>query len=90
MSVEIAEKSNKDVPVWTPSGIFRDDNTDFYVQGNEEMFWIFFKKHLQMYFRKNNPEVTEKFGTIKTFYLPMDKADILGIRMDCIDGGNGA
>lgn len=82
LSIEVAEKSNKDMPNWTPSGIFRKDNTLFYVQGNRDCFWLFFKKHLQWLYEKEKPSVTEKYGTIRTFYLPVSRADKVGLRVE--------
>lgn len=82
LSIELAEKSRADIPVWTPSGIFRDDNTLFYVQGNKECFWLFFRKHLRWIFEREEPEVHEKRGTIRTFYLPIERADKIGIRIE--------
>lgn len=81
LSIEVYEKSNKDMPNWTPSGILREDRTIFYVQGNYVRFYIFFKKHLQEYYWKYKPELTIKFGTIKTFYLPFDRADKIGYKI---------
>jgi len=82
LSIEIAEKSRKEMPNWTPSGIYRNDGTIFYIHGNYTAFWIFFVKHLQFWHKVKKPEITEKFGTIKTFYLPIEIADGLGYRVD--------
>lgn len=81
LSIEVAEKSKKDITVWSPSGIMRDDKTLFYIHGNRTCFWIFFKKHLQWIYTNEKPAVTEKFGTIKTFYVPVERADKLGERV---------
>lgn len=81
LSIEVAEKSRASMSDWTPSGICRDDNTVFYAQGNEECFWLFFKKHLRLIYEKEHPVVTEKHGTIKTFYIPITRADKIGIRI---------
>lgn len=81
LSIEVAEKSNRSVTTWTPSGIMRDDNTMFYIQGNEETFFMFFKKHLQLIYNKQSPEVTEKHGTIKTFYIGFDRARDIGLEI---------
>lgn len=85
LSIEVAEKSRKDIPVWTNSGIFRGDNTIFYVHGNHQSFWIFAKKHLRAWFKKFEPEVVSKFGTIKTFYMPVSVADSVCIHRLDID-----
>lgn len=82
LSIEVAEKSKKNVPIWTPSGIMREDKTLFYVHGNRKCFWIFFKKHLRMIYEKERPEIAEKFGTIKTFYIPVERANKIGERVE--------
>lgn len=81
LSIEIAEKSQKDKIYWSPSGILRPDNTMFYIHGNREKFWIFFKKHLQFVFKNEHPEITDKFGTICTFYIPVERANKLGVEI---------
>jgi hypothetical protein len=81
LSIEIAEKSSKNRLYWSPSGILRDDNTIFYIHGNREKFWIFFKKHLQILLKKEQPRITDKFGTICTFYIPIERASTLGIEI---------
>lgn len=81
LSIEIAEKSRSDMPNWTPSGICRDDNTIFYVQGNRQVFWVFFKKHLRWVLDTKAPPLQDK-KTVRTFYLPIEKADRLGLRID--------
>lgn len=47
LSIEIAEKSRADIKVWTASGIYRNDNSWLYVQGNYEMLFIFSKTFLK-------------------------------------------
>ena len=74
LSVEIAEKSNADNPNYIPSGIFRNDNSWLYIQGNFKEFWVFSKKFLISLYRTNKYELG-KHPTIKTFYLPVEHAD---------------
>lgn len=70
LSIEIAEKSRNDPLLpWTPSGIFRDDNTWLYIQGNYEILFIFAKRFLLNYFETKRPPIEEKRGTIRTFYI---------------------
>lgn len=83
LSIEVMEKSRRDMRDWTFSGILREDRTIFYVTGNHKLFYIFLRKHLQAYYRKHKPELSEKFGTIKTFYLPFHIADKMGIKIVC-------
>lgn len=82
LSIEVAEKSRNDINLrWTPSGIMRNDNAWLYIQGNTDCFWIFNKKTLVHYFEDINPVTTEKFGTIRTFYLEFADADRLGYKI---------
>jgi hypothetical protein len=70
VSIEIAEKSRNDPLLqWTPSGIYRNDNTWLYIQGNYSVLFIFAKRFLLNYFESKRPPVEEKRGTIQTFYI---------------------
>ena len=42
--IETAEKTHKDKPNWTPSGIMRDDNSWLFCIGDEKGFCVFDKK----------------------------------------------
>jgi len=46
LSIEIAEKTKADNAKFVPSGIYRNDNSWLYIQGNFKTFWIFSKKLL--------------------------------------------
>jgi len=71
LSIEIAEKSRDDLSLdWSPSGIMRGDNTWLYIQGNRQILFVFARVMLLNYFHSVQPEVLEKRGTIRTFYLP--------------------
>lgn len=74
VSIEVAEKTRNDPNrPWTPSGIMRDDNSWLYIQGNYDVLYIFAKRFLLNYYHchKEKPDfVLEKFGTVKTFYVP--------------------
>lgn len=84
LSIEVEERTQSSQGlIWSKSGIFRKDNTWLYIQGNTKMFWIFFKPALINYFNTKKPQVTPKFGTIKTFYLDYSEADKLGKRVNC-------
>jgi len=76
LSIEVAEKTARDVLLWTPSGIRRNDNSIVYIQGNYECFWVFMKNWLVRYFEQKAPPVEEFNGTIKRFFLPVIEADI--------------
>ncbi len=47
--IETAEKSHKDKPNWTPSGIMRDDNSWLFCIGDEKGFCVFGHKELQKF-----------------------------------------
>lgn len=78
LSIEVAEKTNGDLPDWTTSGIYRDDNSWMYVQGNYDVIWGFAKKILK--------ELDDKLGntyeespmskpTVRKFYITEKTAD---------------
>jgi hypothetical protein len=76
LSIEVAEKSNRDVFVWTPSGILREDNSIVYIQGNYDCFWVFGKKWLRRWMDEKSPPVDEFNGTIRRFFLDIEVADV--------------
>lgn len=75
LSIEIAEKSKASVPVWTDSGIYRKDNTWLYIQGNKIRLYIFQKSLLVELHKSGKFIEDESYGTVRKFYLPIDKAD---------------
>lgn len=75
LSIEIAEKSNRDVYKWTASGIYRVDNTWLYIQGNYDRLYIFPKNFLIKLHESKKYEEAEFNGTIKKFYLPLEDAE---------------
>lgn len=82
LSIEVAEKrANIEDLRWTPSGIMRDDNSWLYIQGNREILFLFAKSWLRRYYEKRQPEVTEKYGTVTTFYLPFEIAKICAVKV---------
>lgn len=74
LSIEIAEKTKADNTKFIPSGIYRNDNSWLYIQGNFKMFWIFSKKLLILLHRSGRYKEHE-LPTIKKFYLPLEDAD---------------
>ncbi len=46
--IEIAEKSRPDMPRYTPSGIYRKDNTFLYLVGDKEQAFLFAKEQLKI------------------------------------------
>jgi hypothetical protein len=81
LSIEVAEKTSKESPVWTPSGILRNDNSWIYIQGNYEVFFVFSKKWLVRAYRLKIEEITEFNGTIKRFFIPFDLAELSSLRI---------
>jgi hypothetical protein len=74
LSIEIAEKTRASNWRFVPSGIYRQDNTTIYVQGNYIVFYIFQKARLiELHSVYRNTEA-EKRGTIITYYLPLQVA----------------
>ena len=76
LSIEIAEKSRASLPSWTPSGIYRNDNSWLYIQGNNKTIWIFCHTILRLLHKsgKYAPD-SVAYGTIKKYYLPISDAD---------------
>jgi len=79
LSIEVEEKSSRDVSVWTPSGILREDNSILYIQGNYDCFWVFGKKWLRRWMDEKSPPVEEFNGTIRRFFLNIEVADVVAI-----------
>lgn len=75
LSIEIAEKSNRDYQNWIPSGIMRDDNSFLYIQGNFKTFWLFSKRDLKLIHSKNRFEIRDFNGTLQSYFLPLKMAD---------------
>jgi hypothetical protein len=78
LSIEIAEKTRADRTDWTPSGIYRSDNTWLYIQGNYEALFIFSLKVLrQLHATGRFPASEYPVGhpTIRRFFLPFDIAE---------------
>jgi hypothetical protein len=75
VAIEVAEKSSKSVVDFSPSGIYRLDNTWLYIVGNYHQFWAFNKKHLQELNKSNIYKTIETLPTIRTMLLPINIAD---------------
>lgn len=82
LSIEVAEKTRDDpVLPWTPSGICREDNSWLYIQGNRDVLFVFGKNWLQRYLSEKKPKTEDKYGTIRTFYLPFAAARVGAVRV---------
>lgn len=67
--IEVAEKSRPSRPDFTPSGVYRDDNTWIYVIGNRAVLFLFGKRTLQRAHRSGRYEQVET-ETSRGFLLP--------------------
>jgi hypothetical protein len=81
LSIEVAEKTNLNQLSWIPSGIYRSDNTHFYVHGNYEYFYLFMKKILVLLHKSGRYGDDHEWQTVKKFYLPILDADKYGIKV---------
>lgn len=88
ISIEVGEKTSLRCPVFSPSGILRNDNTKFYIQGYDDIAWMFRKSDLQKYFRERNPIIIDNNPpTIQKFYLSTVQADKLCVsKLFLLDG----
>lgn len=73
LSIETAEKSRADQREWIPSGIYREDNTWLYVQGNHDIVYVFAKSTLRILEQTGRFQAKEE-PTLRAFYLPDDAA----------------
>lgn len=75
VGIEVAEKSNANLPYFTPSGIYRLDNSWLYIVGNYHCAWVFSKKHLILMHKTGKYKVVNTLPTIQTMLLPIEEAD---------------
>ena len=80
LSIEVAEKTRSANASWVPSGIYRNDNTWLYIQGNYQRFYIFLKKFLVQLHQAGRYSEGE-IPTLRKFYLPVIDADKYGERI---------
>jgi len=75
VSIEIAERVNINSD-FVPSGIYRDDNSWLYIQGNFEVVYIFSKNILKLLHKdgRYKDEIPKEVPTIKRFLLPAKDA----------------
>lgn len=72
LSIEIAEKTAIENS-FVPSGIYRNDNSIFYVHGNFNIIFVFQKNLLKLLHQSGRYKEDET-ATIKKFYLPIKDA----------------
>ncbi len=75
LSIETAEKSRASNAGWTQSGIYRNDNTWLYIQGNYLRLYIFAKKLLVGLHGTGRYGEHEEYGTVRAFFLPLAEAE---------------
>ena len=73
VSIEIAEKARASNPYYVPSGIYRNDNSWLYIQGNWDIVFIFSKTILRL-LRQSGRYKIDTLPTLKRFLLPIDNA----------------
>jgi len=74
--IETAEKTRPEIENYSPSGIYRNDNTWLYVQGNKKIFFIFSKKFLRQLFETGKyKEIEIGMKTSKGFLMPNADAE---------------
>ncbi len=82
LSIEVGERTSISKP-WVQSGIYRGDNTVFYVQGNWNRLYLFDIKVLRRYhadqLNRQFEESPRDVPTVRKFYLPLSVADELSI-----------
>ena len=86
--IEVEEKSNGDMPDFTPSGIYRDDNSWLYLIGGYKDAYLFSKHQLQRIYERTDlwkdREIFESWAytdgkkTSHGFCYPVKKAEELG------------
>lgn len=75
VAIEVAEKSKPSMPSFTPSGIYRRDNTWLYIVGNYQCAWVFSKKTLQLMHASGIYNIAQTLPTLQTMLLPIADAD---------------
>lgn len=74
LSIEIAEKTDPKQNNYTPSGIYRCDNSWLYIQGNTQRFYCFAKNTLKL-LHKTGRYQEHTLPTISKFYLSFADCD---------------
>ena len=83
LSIEVQERKNN-MGSWVNSGIYRNDDTVFYVQGNTEVLYMFLRRDLVKWHKeKEGGAYTEPLSTIRRFFLEFPDADELCIVKLC-------
>ncbi len=75
LSIEVEEKTRADQLYWTKSGIWRNDNTWLYVQGNHSVIYVFARTFLRAWEERRKPAVGTRTPTIRSWFLDLKVAD---------------
>ena len=73
VSIETAEKAKAGNPYYVPSGIYRNDNSWLYIQGNWDIVFIFSKNILRLLHKSGRYKINT-LPTLKSYLLPINKA----------------
>jgi len=73
VSIEVGEKSKKELVDYTPSGILRNDNSWLYIQGNYKIAFIFSVKMLRLLYNSGKYAIDE-LPTIRRFLMKIEDA----------------
>lgn len=96
LSIEFEEKQKGTNQVFALSGIYRNDNSWLYIQGNPWCFYIFDKRVLQRLHKRKDKDGNPFYETaiwppsnptVKKFYLPIEDADKFCIKKVEPNGG---
>lgn len=83
LSIEVQERKNN-MGSWVNSGIYRKDETIFYIQGNTEVLYMFLRRDLVKWHKeKEGGAYDEPLSTIRRFFLEFPDADDLCIVKLC-------
>ena len=74
VSIEIGEKSRKELKEYTPSGILRNDNSWLYIQGNYDVVFIFAKRVLLLLYNSGRYRI-DCLPTLRRFLMPVRDAE---------------
>lgn len=73
VSIEVGEKSRRELPDYTPSGILRNDNSWLYIQGNYRIMFVFSLGLLKLLYNSGRYRVDE-LPTLRRFLLKLEDA----------------
>lgn len=85
--IEIEEKASPRPGDYVRSGIFRRDNSKYYIIGDYDLFFVFWKEELIVFLEGTKPEIIENYTkTSRGFFLYRKDAHRLAIYTVSGDG----